>query len=81
MCAGSSNTSKYFGSVDSLEPDPKAETKPKIRGEGATNGGQSMSKVPSKGDHFIKYVLQEPLWLLMSNTDDKVMMTYQMPSR
>lgn len=78
MCAGSSNTSKYFGSVDSLENDSKAEAKPKTRGEG---GGQSMSKVPSKGDHFIKYVLQEPLWLLMSNTDDEVMMTYQMPSR
>lgn len=81
MCAGSSNTSKYFGSVDSLEHDSKAEAKPKTRGEGGANGGQSTSKVPSKGDHFIKYVLQEPLWLLMSNTDDKVMMTYQMPPR
>uniref|UniRef100_A0A671VFS6 Period circadian protein homolog 2 n=1 Tax=Sparus aurata TaxID=8175 RepID=A0A671VFS6_SPAAU len=62
LCIGSSNTSKYFGSVDSLEHDPK---------------------VPSHGDgeHFIKYVLQEPLWLLMANADDKVMMTYQMPSR
>lgn len=81
MCAGSSNTSKYFGSVDSLEHDSKAEAKPKTRGEGVANGSQSMSKVPSKGDPFIKYVLQEPLWLLMSNTDDKIMMTYQMPPR
>uniref|UniRef100_A0AAQ6IS50 Period circadian protein homolog 2 n=1 Tax=Anabas testudineus TaxID=64144 RepID=A0AAQ6IS50_ANATE len=30
--------------------------------------------------HF-KYVLQDPLWLLMANTDHKVMMTYQLPSR
>ncbi|XP_073336286.1 period circadian protein homolog 2-like isoform X2 [Pagrus major] len=79
--AGSSNTSKYFGSVDSLEHDPKA--KAKTRGEGSSEGGQSQAKVSSQGDgdHFIKYVLQEPLWLLMANADDKVMMTYQMPSR
>lgn len=84
---GSSNTSKYFGSVDSLEHDPKAKAKPKTRGEGSSEGGseggQSQSKVSlqGEGEHFIKYVLQEPLWLLMANTDDKVMMTYQMPSR
>lgn len=81
LCIGSSNTSKYFGSVDSLEHDPKANAK--TRGEGSSEGGQSQTKVPSHGDgeHFIKYVLQEPLWLLMANADDKVMMTYQMPSR
>lgn len=32
-------------------------------------------------EHIIKYVLQDPMWLLMANTDDKVMMTYQLPSR
>lgn len=81
--AGSSNTSKYFGSVDSLEHDPKAKAKVKTRGDGASEGGQSQAKVSSQGEgeHFIKYVLQEPLWLLMANADDKVMMTYQMPSR
>lgn len=30
---------------------------------------------------FIKYVLQDPLWLLSANTDEKLMMTYQLPSR
>ncbi|XP_025028433.1 period circadian protein homolog 2 [Python bivittatus] len=30
---------------------------------------------------FIKCVLQDPLWLLMANADDTVMMTYQIPSR
>lgn len=80
---GSSNTSKYFGSVDSLEHDPKAKAKPKMRSEGSCDEGQSQAIVPSQGDkeHFIKYVLQEPLWLLMANADDNVMMTYQMPSR
>ncbi|XP_030601148.1 period circadian protein homolog 2 [Archocentrus centrarchus] len=78
---GSSNTSKYFGSVDSLEHDPKSKTK--MRGQEGFEGGKSQAKVSSQGEgeHFIKYVLQEPLWLLMANADDKVMMTYQMPSR
>lgn len=26
-------------------------------------------------------VLQDPLWLLSANTDNKLMMTYQLPSR
>lgn len=83
MCAGSSNTSKYFGSVDSLEHDLKVEAKTKTRSEGGSSGSQLLSKPSSQhdGDHFIKCVLQEPLWLVMANTDDKVMMTYQMPSR
>uniref|UniRef100_I3JMA5 Period circadian protein homolog 2 n=1 Tax=Oreochromis niloticus TaxID=8128 RepID=I3JMA5_ORENI len=77
----SSNTSKYFGSVDSLEHDPKSKNK--MRGEGGSEGGKPQDKVSSQGEgeHFIKYVLQEPLWMLMANVDDKVMMTYQMPSR
>uniref|UniRef100_A0AAQ5X449 Period circadian protein homolog 2 n=1 Tax=Amphiprion ocellaris TaxID=80972 RepID=A0AAQ5X449_AMPOC len=78
---GSSNTSKYFGSVDSLEHDHKAKSK--IRGERGSESSKSHTKgsAQGEGEHFIKYVLQEPLWLLMANADDKVMMTYQMPSR
>ncbi|KAJ6669318.1 hypothetical protein lerEdw1_008127 [Lerista edwardsae] len=34
-----------------------------------------------ESEQFIKYVLQDPIWLLMANTDDAVMMTYQIPSR
>lgn len=34
-----------------------------------------------ESEQFIKYVLQDPVWLLMADTDDSVMMTYQMPSR
>lgn len=61
----SSNTSKYFGSIDSSENDLH---------------GKKRSNVEDN-EHFIKYVLQDPIWLLMANTDDKVMMTYQLPSR
>ncbi|XP_028354595.1 period circadian protein homolog 1 isoform X4 [Physeter macrocephalus] len=33
------------------------------------------------GDQVIKYVLQDPIWLLMANADQHVMMTYQVPPR
>lgn len=33
-----------------------------------------------ENEHF-KYVLQDPIWLLMANADESVMMTYQLPSR
>ncbi|XP_045149295.1 period circadian protein homolog 1 isoform X2 [Echinops telfairi] len=33
------------------------------------------------GDQVMKYVLQDPIWLLMANADQRVMMTYQVPSR
>ncbi|KAJ8410918.1 hypothetical protein AAFF_G00188750 [Aldrovandia affinis] len=59
-----SNTSKYFGSVDSSENNHKAHAEAKAQ----------------KGEHF-EYVLQEPVWLLMANADESVMMTYQLPSR
>lgn len=32
-------------------------------------------------EHLLKYVLQDPVWLLMADTDDSVRMTYQMPAR
>ncbi|XP_054850971.1 period circadian protein homolog 1 isoform X2 [Eublepharis macularius] len=61
----SSNTSKYFGSIDSSENDLR---------------GKKRSEVEDN-EHFMKYVLQDPIWLLMANTDDEVMMTYQLPAR
>lgn len=60
-----SHTSKYFGSIDSSENRHKTKMKAEIE----------------ESEHFIKYVLQDPIWLLMANTDDTVMMTYQLPSR
>uniref|UniRef100_A0A9J8DAV0 Period circadian clock 1a n=1 Tax=Cyprinus carpio carpio TaxID=630221 RepID=A0A9J8DAV0_CYPCA len=59
----SSNTSKYFGSIDSSENDHNHKPAAKDLG----------------GEQFMKFVLQDPIWLLMANTDDKVMMTYQIP--
>ncbi|XP_053574259.1 period circadian protein homolog 1 isoform X2 [Bombina bombina] len=61
----SSNTSKYFGSIDSSETDlrvKKAEREEEER-------------------EVIRYVMQDPLWLLMANADHKVMMSYQIPPR
>nr|XP_056706138.1 period circadian protein homolog 2 [Euleptes europaea] len=34
-----------------------------------------------ESESFVKYILQDPIWLLMANADDAVMMTYQIPSR
>ncbi|KAJ8342123.1 hypothetical protein SKAU_G00320510 [Synaphobranchus kaupii] len=61
----SSNTSKYFGSIDSSENDHS-------RKKAAGGAGE---------EQFMKCVLQDPIWLLMANTDEKVMMTYQLPVR
>ncbi|XP_024077382.1 period circadian protein homolog 2 isoform X2 [Terrapene carolina triunguis] len=60
-----SHTSKYFGSIDSSE----------------NNHNTKKNTEMENSEHFIKYVLQDPIWLLMANTDDSVMMTYQIPSR
>ncbi|KAI1894000.1 hypothetical protein AGOR_G00129490 [Albula goreensis] len=57
---------QILGSVDSSENDHKA----KARAEASVE----------EREHF-KYVLQEPIWLLMANADESVMMTYQLPSR
>ncbi|KAG8014171.1 Period circadian protein-like protein 2 [Nibea albiflora] len=69
---GLNNSSNYFGSVDS------SQNSQKVNGH-LSSEGRPMEMEQS--EHFIKYVLQDPLWLLMANTDDKVMMTYQLPSR
>ncbi|KAL6050105.1 hypothetical protein STEG23_036848 [Scotinomys teguina] len=60
-----SHTSKYFGSIDSSENNHKAKMIPDTE----------------ESEQFIKYVLQDPIWLLMANTDNSIMMTYQLPSR
>ncbi|XP_044075067.1 period circadian protein homolog 2 isoform X3 [Siniperca chuatsi] len=70
---GSNNSSNYFGSVDS------SQNSQKVNGHLSSSEGRLVEM--GQSEHFIKYVLQDPLWLLMANTDDKVMMTYQLPSR
>uniref|UniRef100_A0A7N8Y0A8 Period circadian clock 1b n=1 Tax=Mastacembelus armatus TaxID=205130 RepID=A0A7N8Y0A8_9TELE len=66
-----SHTSKYFGSIDSSEND-HLRKQPAGGSSGRGDGGE---------EQFIKCVLQDPIWLLMANTDDKIMMTYQLPVR
>ncbi|XP_029696686.1 period circadian protein homolog 1b isoform X3 [Takifugu rubripes] len=66
-----SHTSKYFGSIDSSEND---HSRKQPAGGSSSAGGEGE-------EQFIKCVLQDPIWLLMANTDDKVMMTYQLPVR
>ncbi|KAM9312882.1 period circadian protein homolog 1 isoform 1-T1 [Gastrophryne carolinensis] len=61
----SSNTSKYFGSIDSSETDLRVKK-------------AEREEVEQK---VIRYVMQDPLWLLMANADHEVMMSYQVPSR
>ncbi|GAA6234466.1 period circadian protein homolog 2-like isoform X4 [Lates japonicus] len=70
---GSNNSSKYFGSVDSSQNSQKVK--------GHLSGSEGRPMEMEQNEQFIKYVLQDPLWLLMADTDDKVMMTYQLPSR
>nr|XP_017195092.2 period circadian protein homolog 2 [Oryctolagus cuniculus] len=66
--AGSSDTSRssrYFGSIDSSENNHRAARPPRL----------------GAGEQLLRCVLQDPLWLLMADTDDSVMMTYQLPAR
>ncbi|XP_054888993.1 period circadian protein homolog 2 isoform X2 [Poeciliopsis prolifica] len=67
--SGSNNSSKYFGSVDSSQSSQK--TKGLLR---------SSEERPAEAG-LLECVLQDPAWLLMANADEKVMMTYELPSR
>ncbi|XP_049453641.1 period circadian protein homolog 2 isoform X2 [Epinephelus fuscoguttatus] len=70
---GSNNSSKYFGSVDSSQNSQKVK--------GHLSGSEGRPMEMEQSEHLIKYVRQDPLWLLTADTDDKVMMTYQLPLR
>uniref|UniRef100_A0A8C2ZL85 Period circadian protein homolog 2 n=1 Tax=Cyclopterus lumpus TaxID=8103 RepID=A0A8C2ZL85_CYCLU len=64
------NSSNYFGSVDS------SQNSKKVKGHSSGSKGR-----PVEMDQREHVPLQDPLWLLTANTDDKVMMTYELPSR
>uniref|UniRef100_A0ACB8FA72 Period circadian protein 2 n=1 Tax=Sphaerodactylus townsendi TaxID=933632 RepID=A0ACB8FA72_9SAUR len=49
--------------------------------DSSENGHKIEGTEVKESECFIKYVLQDPIWLLMANADDAVMMTYQIPSR
>ncbi|XP_023191286.1 period circadian protein homolog 2-like isoform X2 [Xiphophorus maculatus] len=67
--SGSNNSSKYFGSVDSSQSSQKHK------------GLRRSSEERPAETGLLKCVLQDPVWLLKANTDEKVMMTYELPSR
>ncbi|XP_027876569.1 period circadian protein homolog 2-like isoform X2 [Xiphophorus couchianus] len=67
--SGSNNSSKYFGSVDSSQSSQKHKGLLRSSEERPAETG------------LLKCVLQDPVWLLKANTDEKVMMTYELPSR
>ncbi|XP_075953885.1 period circadian protein homolog 2 [Anarhichas minor] len=68
--ARSNNSSQYFGSVDSSQNSKKVN--------GHLSGSEGRPVEMDQRDHLL---LQDPLWLLTANTDDKIMMTYELPSR
>ncbi|XP_066476293.1 period circadian protein homolog 2 [Tiliqua scincoides] len=49
--------------------------------DSSENNHKTKGTEMEESEQFVKYVLQDPIWLLMANTDDTVMMTYQIPSR
>lgn len=51
----------------------------KVKSHSSSSDGRPVEMDQSQ--QFIKYVLQDPLWLLSANTDEKLMMTYRLPSR
>ncbi|KAL6104575.1 per2 [Pungitius sinensis] len=67
---GSNNSSKYFGSVDSSQNSNKVN--------GHLSGSEGRPVEMDQREHL---PLQDPLWMLTANTDDKVMMTYELPLR
>ncbi|KAB0406169.1 hypothetical protein E2I00_000752, partial [Balaenoptera physalus] len=49
--------------------------------DSSENNHKAKAKVDVEESERLKYVLQDPVWLLVADTDDSVMMAYQMPSR
>lgn len=72
MLPGSANSSSYYASVDSSLNSQKVESH-----------SSSGEERPAQMDHSKKAENHElnPLWQFIANADEKVMMTYQLPSR
>ncbi|XP_024291233.1 period circadian protein homolog 2-like isoform X2 [Oncorhynchus tshawytscha] len=75
----SNNSSNYFGTVDSFQNSCQQV---KVHSSGGSGGSASEGRpMEVEESQYDKYVLQDPPWLVTANADDKVMLTYQMPSR
>ncbi|XP_004604902.1 period circadian protein homolog 1 isoform X2 [Sorex araneus] len=84
MGAGSGSGSQEWGSTSaSITRSSQSSHTSKYFGSidsSEAEAGVAQGRV-EPGDQVIKYVLQDPIWLLMANADQHVMMTYQVPSR
>ncbi|CDQ77959.1 unnamed protein product [Oncorhynchus mykiss] len=96
-CSGTGSAASGFGSSGSGSSGSGSSGSNGCSTSGSDTRSSNTSKYfgsvdSSENDHkqaaggaeeaqLMKYVLQNPVWLLMANTDDKVMMTYQMPTR
>ncbi|KAM3932121.1 period circadian protein homolog 2 isoform 2-T3 [Leptodactylus fuscus] len=49
--------------------------------DSSENNQKARGSTSGSGESVMKYVLQDPMWLLMANADENVMMTYQIPLR
>ncbi|XP_073530540.1 period circadian protein homolog 2 isoform X2 [Phyllobates terribilis] len=49
--------------------------------DSSENNQKAKGSTSGSGESVMKYVLQDPMWLLMANADEDVMMTYQIPLR
>ncbi|XP_035656090.1 period circadian protein homolog 2 isoform X1 [Oncorhynchus keta] len=73
------NSSNYFGTMDSSQNSCQQV---KVHSSGGSGGSASEGRpMEVEESQYDKYVLQDPPWLVTANADDKVMLTYQMPSR
>ncbi|CAJ0943764.1 unnamed protein product [Ranitomeya imitator] len=86
-CSGSSSESLTSGSNGNGTSGSQAVARPvtssKYFGsiDSSENNQKAKGSTSGKGESVMKYVLQDPMWLLMANADEEVMMTYQIPIR
>ncbi|XP_041751887.1 period circadian protein homolog 2 isoform X2 [Coregonus clupeaformis] len=78
----SENSRNYFGSVgSSLNSSQKVKGHSTGCGSGSSSSVSEVRPMEVEQSQHDKYVLQDPLCLVTANADNKVTLTYQMPSR
>ncbi|XP_073437409.1 period circadian protein homolog 2-like isoform X2 [Dendrobates tinctorius] len=88
MCSGSSSeslTSGSNGNGTSGSQTGSSQTSHSSKYFGSIDSSENNQKAKGStfrnGESVMKYVLQDPMWLLMANANEDVMMTYQIPIR
>ncbi|XP_044147294.1 period circadian protein homolog 2 isoform X2 [Bufo gargarizans] len=89
-CSGSSAVSESLtsgsnenGTSGSQTGSSKTSHSSKYSGsvDSSENNQKAKGSTSGSGASAMKYVLQDPMWLLMANADEDIMMTYQIPLR